>query len=179
VGEKAVESDVVDLKAGGKLSLGTSTVTFKQDDGAGPGFRLMPMPNTQEDGAKPAPKPDGSGTPSSTGPASAVVAVGAPDTGQPGGMMFPMFPQQDQMSVTFSSSAPLDLIKSVTFLDPDGKPIKHRQSGSMSAGTTGQMQCSRTYGLERKVPKLKVKVVHFERIEPVKVPLAIETGVGF
>jgi hypothetical protein len=56
--------------------------------------------------------------------------------------------------------------------------IKHHQSGSMSMGAFGHMQYSVTYALERQVPKLKLKVVHFERVVPVKVPLALETGLG-
>ena len=201
-GEKTVESDEIDLKAGAKLTLGTITVTVKQDDQAGPALRLMPMPSTQDDTVKPAPKPDGaapalkpdSGGPlpssgpvyadgaapalkpeSAAAPLKPVSGAPAPDTDYHTGTMFP---PDARMNVTLSANAPLDLIKSVTFLGPDGKPIRHRQTGTMSMGLFGHVQHSVTYGLQKKVSRLKLKVVHFERIESVKVPLAVETGVG-
>lgn len=132
-GEKTVESEPLDLAAGGKLNLGSTPVTVKQA-GEGMGFRIT--------------------------------GFGSTDSGD------------TKMSVTLSAQAPLDMIKSLTFLDPEGKVIKHQRMGSSSMGFAGQMTHEVTYGLAQKVSKLKVKVVQFERVELLKVPLSLEVGVG-
>lgn len=40
------------------------------------------------------------------------------------------------------------------------------------------MSYETTYGLAQKVPKLKLQVVQFERVEVLRVPLSLEVGLG-
>lgn len=133
-GEKTVESDALDVAAGGKVSLGSTSVTVKQAKNENMGFNMM--------------------------------GFGSADSGE------------TKMSVTLTAKAPLDTIKSLTFLDPQGKAIKHRRQGSSSMGFAGNMTYEVTYGLAQKVSKLKLQVVQFERVELLKVPLSLEVGVG-
>jgi hypothetical protein len=74
---------------------------------------------------------------------------------------------------------PLASIKEVAFFGPDGEEIRRTSSGSSIRHESGESIATRTYALAEKADVLTVRVTYFERVEAVKVPLSVETGVGF
>jgi hypothetical protein len=74
---------------------------------------------------------------------------------------------------------PLASIKEVAFFGPDGEEIRRTSSGSSIKHESGETTATRTYALAEKADVLTVRVTYFEKVEAVKVPLSVETGVGF
>lgn len=84
-----------------------------------------------------------------------------------------------QMSVTFNSPSPLDIIKKVEFFSSNGKAIKHQNTGDESMSFGGITCYSLNFGLEQKADAVTIKVTYYEKVEEVTVPVVLETGVGF
>jgi hypothetical protein len=74
---------------------------------------------------------------------------------------------------------PFASIKEVAFFGPDGEEIRRTSSGSSIKHESGETTATRTYALAEKADVLTVRVTYFEKVEAVKVPLSVETGVGF
>lgn len=74
---------------------------------------------------------------------------------------------------------PLIAIKEVAFFGPDGERIRTISSGSSIRHESGETTATRTYALADKADVLTVRVTYFEKVEAVKLPLSVETGVGF
>jgi hypothetical protein len=74
---------------------------------------------------------------------------------------------------------PLTSIKEVAFFGPDGEEIRTISSGSSIRHESGETTSTRTYALAEKADVLTVRVTYFGKVEAVKVPLSVETGVGF
>lgn len=81
--------------------------------------------------------------------------------------------------IRLSATEPLDAIKAVAWLGPDGKEIKSHHLMNSTQGNNKGTTYSRTYGLAEKIEKVGVKIVYYDDIETVRLPLSIETGVGF
>jgi hypothetical protein len=70
-------------------------------------------------------------------------------------------------------------IKSVTFLDKDGKELKAEQVGSGSFGDGKMNTYTTDYALKGKVTEVGVRIIYFSKVETVTVPIDLEVGVGF
>jgi len=71
-------------------------------------------------------------------------------------------------------------IKSVVFLDKDGKVIPSESVGRGSFSAFGGPPSYTTeYRVKGKLDKATVRVTYFSKIQPIKVPLDLEIGVGF
>jgi hypothetical protein len=71
-------------------------------------------------------------------------------------------------------------IKSVVFLDKDGKVVPSESVGSSWASAFGGPRGYTTeYRVKGKIEKATVRVTYFNKIQPMKVPLDLEIGVGF
>jgi hypothetical protein len=65
-------------------------------------------------------------------------------------------------------------VKDLSFVDPDGKPLKSQ----LFSDGSGSKIFTRTYGLDRQVDKVTVKVVYFDKVESIHVPVELSAGVG-
>jgi hypothetical protein len=92
-----------------------------------------------------------------------------PDIGQP----FPDLGGTDAMLVRLTYDRPLKLIKSVEWLDPDGKVIR-----SNGDSFRGDQRTSLTFGLPEE-KRLGLRVVYYDKTEKITVPLRLEIGLGF
>ena len=72
---------------------------------------------------------------------------------------------------------PLTAIKSIAFLDADGREIKSQRTGAGRLLRQHRPDDS-TYSLEKKVNKATVKVTYFET-ENLSVPVNLTVNVGF
>ncbi len=89
------------------------------------------------------------------------------------------FPET-KMGISLVASEPLESIKSAEFFNPKGEEIKITMTGggSKSAGLFGTTY-TQDYWLAEKDDEVTVKITYYEGIETVKIPLNLETGVGF
>jgi len=85
---------------------------------------------------------------------------------------------QSKMTFTLKSDKTFEAVKSVTFLDAEGKEIKHSAMGSGRMGFGKKFTYTRSFGLHRKVEKVTVKVEYYSKIETVRMPLDLTVGVG-
>ena len=74
---------------------------------------------------------------------------------------------------------PLVIIKEAAFFGPDGEEIRKIGSGSSIRHDSGETTATRSYSLAGSADVLTVRVTYFGKVEAVKVPLSVETGVGF
>lgn len=80
--------------------------------------------------------------------------------------------------VVLNSSQPRDAIKSIEFLDADGKVIEQQGMGSGSFGFGDEMTYQTNHGLKAKVDKITVRITYYADVETITVPVKIETGLG-
>jgi hypothetical protein len=87
---------------------------------------------------------------------------------------------ETKMGISLVASGPLENIKGVLFFNPKGDEIKitMTSSGSQSSGLFGTTYTN-DYWLAEKLDEVTVKITYYEGIETVKIPLNMETGVGF
>jgi hypothetical protein len=87
---------------------------------------------------------------------------------------------ETKMGVSLAASEPLESIKSVSFFNSKGDEIKITMTGggSKSSGLFGTTYTN-DYWLAEKLDEVTVKITYYEGIEMVKIPLSMETGVGF
>jgi hypothetical protein len=81
--------------------------------------------------------------------------------------------------IRISSDDPI--VKEITFVGADGKPLKGFLSG-LNMGVTntrGKAEYISTYSFNEKVTRATVKLTYYENIEKVTVPVDLEIGVGF
>lgn len=82
---------------------------------------------------------------------------------------------KDKLSVVFKAEPPA--VKSVTFTGADGKPLA--VTGTISLGTpAGKVGQTATFTLPAKTEAVGIKVVHYEKVEPLKLTVDTDTGVG-
>jgi hypothetical protein len=95
------------------------------------------------------------------------------------GFRGPDFPET-KMGISLVASASMENIKSVLFFNSKGEEIKitMTSSGSQSTGLLGTTYTN-DYWLAEKLDEVTVKITYYEGIESVKIPLNMETGVGF
>ncbi len=92
---------------------------------------------------------------------------------------------QPKVTVTLTSRKNTDAIKKIVFLTADGKEIGQRQLGSSNStslapgGGSPMEHHSRTIGLAADVEKATVRIVAYEKLETIVVPIDFEIGVGF
>jgi hypothetical protein len=84
----------------------------------------------------------------------------------------------NKTAVTLSAKASLSMLKSLTFLALDGTEITSHESGRSRSTFPGNEQHEATYFLDRDVTKVKLKAVQFEKLVSIKVPVAVEAGIG-
>ena len=87
---------------------------------------------------------------------------------------------ETKMGISLVASEPLESIKGVLFFNPKGDEIKITMTGSGSKGS-GLFGTTYTndFWLAEKPDEVTVKITYYEGIETVKIPLSMETGVGF
>jgi hypothetical protein len=82
---------------------------------------------------------------------------------------------KDKLSLVFKAESPA--VKSVTFTGADGKPLA--VPGTINLGTpAGKIGQTATFTLPAKTETVGIKVVHYEKVEPLKLPVDTDTGVG-
>ena len=123
--EKTLQSDVIDLTAGGSFKIGPMTIRLKKGD-------------------------------SDFGPMGGAAQSNA------------------STAVTLSGNGQFETIKNVAFLAPDGSPVDTGATWGME--DTNHFE--KTYELQKSLAKVKVKVVYFDQIQSVKVPVAAKVGLG-
>jgi hypothetical protein len=80
--------------------------------------------------------------------------------------------------VTLSADRPLDQIKGIAFIGPDGEAIDARLLGEGRGELLGKARYSRSYGLARKVAAATLRITYYEAT-PVVSSTGMATGVGF
>ncbi len=86
---------------------------------------------------------------------------------------------EPKVVVTLKTDQPVATIKKIVFLNAAGKEIPQRELGSSSFGFGGKMTHERTIGLTEAAEKATVRVVSYEKLESISVPIDFEIGVGF
>jgi hypothetical protein len=81
--------------------------------------------------------------------------------------------------VTIESKKPLDAVRTIEFVGPDGKVIPSEQRGSWSSSFNGEGEWAREIALERGAEKATVRVSWWGKVETVAVPVDVRAGVGF
>ena len=71
------------------------------------------------------------------------------------------------------------MIKKILFLNAAGKEIAQSDMGSGTSGFGGNMTYERTIGLAEDLEKATVRIVAYEKLDAVSVPIDFEIGVGF
>ncbi len=82
-------------------------------------------------------------------------------------------------SLSLHHARPLNSIKTLAFLGPDGKTLPSHRTGQMSSGFGDQQRFTTIYQVEGKVDRVSVKITYFDKVETLTMPLDIEVGVGF
>ena len=83
-----------------------------------------------------------------------------------------------KMMVTLTAAKPLSAIKKFMFLSADGKEIPSHDAGSGNFGFGAQMTYSRSFALKEKVDAATIRIVGFEKLDTLKVPVDLAVGVG-
>jgi hypothetical protein len=83
---------------------------------------------------------------------------------------------KDRAMVLLKTDSPL--VKSVTFIGADGKAINVLGALTLGNNVEGKVVHFANYTLPPKLETVGIKVVHYEKIEAVKVVVDSETGVG-
>ncbi len=82
---------------------------------------------------------------------------------------------KDKLTVTFKTETAA--VKSVVFTDVEGKPLT--TSGTINRSAPGgNLTQTGTFTLPAKTETVSIKVAYYEKIEPVKLPVDTDTGVG-
>jgi hypothetical protein len=84
-----------------------------------------------------------------------------------------------KMSVTFAYDQNDAAIKKMIFTDASGKEIKSDAGGHSSFSFGPVTKYDVTYRLAQKVDPVNVKVIYFDKVDKVTVPIDVDTGVGF
>ena len=79
-----------------------------------------------------------------------------------------------KLAVTLFTNKPVDGIKSIKFLGPDGKEIESKQTSR----STMNDDINLTYSLKKKVEKATIEIEYYQKVEKVTVPVKCELGVG-
>ena len=93
--------------------------------------------------------------------------------------------RQPKTIVKLTSHKNIDAIKKIVFLGADGKEIGQHQVGYSSStsparnGGSPKEHHSRTIALSTDVEKATVRVVAYEKLETIVMPIDFEIGVGF
>lgn len=83
---------------------------------------------------------------------------------------------KDRAVLQWKAESPL--VKSITFTSPDGKPVGTTGTINLVLNQAGKVGQSATFTPPVKTEKVGIKVVHYEKVESVTVPVDTETGVG-
>jgi len=83
-----------------------------------------------------------------------------------------------KLEITLKSSTSFDAIKSLTFIAPEGKVIKHRKTGSGRSGFGDKYTYERFYSLYEEVKTVSIRIEYYDKIETLTVPIKLTTGVG-
>jgi hypothetical protein len=89
---------------------------------------------------------------------------------------------EPKIIVALTTDQPNDIIKKIVFLNAAGKEIVKQEMGSgtsISPGPAGRKTYERTIGLAEDVEKATVRIVSYEKLDPISVPIDFEIGVGF
>lgn len=82
-------------------------------------------------------------------------------------------------NVQFTASKTFDEIKEIAFLDARGKLIKSYEGGSTwSERADGSVSYARQYNVQTTRSAVTLKVIYFERVEKVGVPIEADVGLG-
>lgn len=73
--------------------------------------------------------------------------------------------------VSLKTDDPVAAIKTVTFLDAEGKEIEANKSGTMWSGSGKNRTTTLSYGLKKKVDTFGVKITYYTKVEKVDVPI--------
>jgi hypothetical protein len=88
-------------------------------------------------------------------------------------------PPETKMGISITSRAPLENIKDVRFFNPKGDEIKITMTGQSEEGAVLWKTYAKNYWLAEKHDEVTVKITYYENVETVKLPLKLETGLGF
>jgi hypothetical protein len=104
------------------------------------------------------------------------LALKAKEKAEAGPAAFEVVLQKDRAVVSFKTESPL--VKSVAFTGADGKSLT--VTGNLNLGTNadGKVVQFANFTPPAKTETVGIKVVHFEKLEPVTVAVDTETGVG-
>jgi hypothetical protein len=81
--------------------------------------------------------------------------------------------------LTLESGQPFDeAIREISFLDPAGKPMKSQLYSNGRGVNNGIQIYNGMFGLDRKVEKVTMRIVYFEKFERMHVPVDVTTGLG-
>jgi hypothetical protein len=86
---------------------------------------------------------------------------------------------EPKIVLTLTTNKPIDMIKKIVFLNAAGKEIAQSDLGSGTTGFAGNMTYERTIGLAEDLDKATVRIVSFEKLDSITVPIDFEIGVGF
>lgn len=88
---------------------------------------------------------------------------------------FEVVTAKDKMTVTLKAES--GSVKSVAFTDAEGKALA--AGGALNLSTAGgKIGQTATFTLPAKTETVGIKVVYYEKVEPVKLPVDTDTGVG-
>ena len=88
-------------------------------------------------------------------------------------------PPETKMGISLTAREPLESIKSVLFFNPKGDEIKITMSGQSEDGALLWKTYAKNFWLAEKHDEVTVKITYYEKVETVKMPLSVETGLGF
>ena len=83
-----------------------------------------------------------------------------------------------KMTVELSGEKDEEMIKEVVFVGPDGEVVPSRKVGSSRSRIGTKVNWRRSYGLHQKLETATVRIIYFERVETLAVPVEVTAGVG-
>ncbi|MGD0383120.1 MAG: hypothetical protein ABSA77_06325, partial [Thermoguttaceae bacterium] len=86
---------------------------------------------------------------------------------------------ETKMGISLAASEPLESIKSVLFFNPKGDEIKITTSGQSENSALLWKTYARDFWLAEKHDAVTVKITYYENVETLKMPLSVDTGLGF
>ncbi len=85
----------------------------------------------------------------------------------------------DRTVVSITTERSQDVFKDVVFLRPDGKPLAMQLAGSSSRSRGREVTMTKHYATTEKIERLRVRITYFSAVASLKIPVSMETGLGF
>ncbi len=86
--------------------------------------------------------------------------------------------EDEKFSVTLKATQDLSTVDSIRFLDAKGKEIKTSHGGTTSMSAFGSITVEKAFNFKEKVSAFTVEVTYWMGVKEIKLPYAVQAGVG-